>query len=228
MPAPVCVLPYPSDAANQAATPTLSLTAIGATGPSSQYPPLRVFEVLLNWLRYHFADASRIVYPDLRGRVWTDADSTPIVLQSLAEFDPNKTAERPAVLVQPYGVTPADQRRPINNQLLGGCGVGNTRQVFARLWKGRFLLHCVGGREGEGLLLAAEVAEELDGFAPVVRPALCLERLEMVGVDTRRRLEEHKDTWTTPVGLEYAFWRSREITPLDAADITGTRVTTST
>lgn len=227
MPAPVCTLPYPTNAAGQAAQPTLSLSAIGATGPSAQYPPLRVFETLLKWLRYHFADAANIVYPDLQGRVWTDTDSTPIVIQSLAEFDPAKTAERPAVLVQPYGVAPVEPRS-INNQRLGGCGVGNTRQLYARLWKGRFLVHCVGGREGEAFLLAAEVADELDGYAPVVRPALCLERLEMVGIDQRRRLEEHKDTWTMPVGLEYAFWRSREITPLDAADITGTRVTTST
>jgi hypothetical protein len=208
---------YPS---RPGAMATLDLNAIGATGPSTLPPPLRLDEVLLRWMRYHFAAASRITLEPLSGKVWTDTPDSPILIQSLAEYSPDVAQGRPAVLVAMLEQTP-DPNRPIDDRRMGGCGPGAAELVYHQFHVGKHVLHCIGGKEGEANLLAFEVYREIVSFGPVVRPRLCLHRLVGLGIAPRTKLEEHQETWTVPVGLGYGYCWSSRVFPLDTPDLAG-------
>lgn len=207
------------------AYPTLDLSAIGAAGPSTTHPAVRMDEVALKWMRYHFGDASRIVDPQLTGKVWRDEDATPILIKSLAEFDQEAANGRPAVLIEMADQMP-DTTRSIDHRRVGGCGTGNGVYAYGQLWVGSHTFHCVGGREGEAKSLAFEVYKDLLGFSRVVGPALCLVRLEVMGVGRRRKLEEFQETWAYPVGLRYAYWQSWVLEQPDAVALGKVRTST--
>lgn len=203
----------------------LDREAIGATGATGQHGAYRVHEGLLKWMRYHFADPTRIATPNLVERVWTDEPSTPLIIASLAEYNPEQASGRPALLVQMNRQTPDPQRRSIDHRPMGGCGTGEAALVHTRFWYGQHTIHCVAGAEGEALLLATEIADEIDFFAHIVRPGWCLHRLELTGIGERRKLEEYKETWSVPVGLHYGYARSAILEPRGVAPLAGVRVT---
>jgi hypothetical protein len=126
-------------------------------------------------MRYHFADPTRIVSDQLADKVWTAQPDTPILIQSLAEYNPDEAQKRPAVLVARGDQVP-DQAQGMDTRLIGGCGPGNAAKVHVEFYRGSHTIHCVGGREGEEAVLTGEVHRELRGFLPLVWPRICLLR----------------------------------------------------
>lgn len=199
------------------ASPTVSASAIRSTNP---WPPLKITEALLKWLRHHFSDASRIELPNLRSRVYVDNENTPITIASLAEWRPTNSDQRPAILVNREAQQPVPGLRGIDNRLMGGCGLGNTVTAYTQYWSGTHVVYCYGGREGEGEELAVEVVRELAGFQSLARLILCLEKLQVSGVGKRVQLPEFKETWLIPVVLEYGYALKWRIGSLDTAAVT--------
>jgi hypothetical protein len=176
---------------------------------------LRLTNVLVRWLRFHFSAASRIEHPDLTGRVWTDADSSPIFISSLADWDPNKSGKRPAVLVDRL-----DQRKDMNQRGIGDQMMGVAPGRFAHFMVGQHVVHSLGGRDGEAEILAWEVWRELTRFAPYARKAVCLHRLLVSTVGKRVQLPESREHYTVPVVLDYGYEENWRVFPMDEEEIT--------
>jgi hypothetical protein len=171
--------------------------------------------VIVGVLRWHFSDPTRIEIPDLVDRVWVANETSPIVISSLAEWNPNNSSERPAIFVDRL-----DQDRDLANRGIGDQLQGGKPGNFAFFVTGAHVVHCVGGREGEAEILAKEVWRELSRFGPIIRPALCLLRFMPVKIGKRVELTEHKQIYTVPVMLTYGYIEEWRVNALDESEIT--------
>ncbi len=196
--------------------PTLSVSAAGLVAAGQQQPVyLQMTRVLLSVLRLHFSAAANIEFADLTDRIWTNAQSSPIMIASLAEWTPEQSAKRPALLVDRLDQTPDLARRILGQQFQGGTP-GNYFQYM----EGRHVVHCLGGREGEAELLAAEVFRELFRFGPVIQKYVCLNRFQVERAGKRRQLsDEHREHYTVPVPVYYHYGESWRVKPVDEAEI---------
>jgi hypothetical protein len=199
------------------AAPTLDTGAIRfSTFAATQPIWVRMTDVLIRWLRYHFGDASRIEYPDLVDRVYVDGDSSKIVITSLAEWKPNSSDHRPAILIDRL-----DQETDMANRPIGPQYQGIRTGYFTDFMRGQHVVHCLGGREGEAEYLAAEVWRDLKRFAPKAREYLCLYRFLPERIMKRRQLDEHKETYAVSIPCSYYYDESWKLTNLSESEITG-------
>jgi len=195
-------LPIRPGAAPILDTGEVRFTTFAATQPIW----VRMTDVLLRWLRYHFSAAARIEYPDLVGRVWTDNESSPIVIASLAEWKPTTSDQRATILIDRL-----DQETDMNTRPIGPQYQGVRQGYFTDFMRGQHVVHCIGGREGEAEYLAAEVWRELKRFAPIARDYLCLYRFLPERIMKRRQLsDDYKETYTVSIPVFYYYqeaWR---------------------
>jgi hypothetical protein len=196
--------------------PTITVSTVAGTDVTIQPAWYRLTGALVRWIRFHFSLVTRIENPALIGRVWTPAEDAPIFISSLAEWEPRKSEQRPAVLVDRLDQDKDMAHRGIGDQLQGG-----QPGRFAHFMNGRHVVHCLGGAEGEAELLAHEVWRDLVRFAPVLREKLCLLRLIPVRVGKRVQLSnEYKLIYTVPVELSYAYEECWRVQALDEPEIT--------
>lgn len=206
------------------AAPTLDVVQAGLTATPTAAPVyVRLTEVLVSWLRWHFSAASRIEYPNLVGRVYTPAnkESSPIVITSLAEWTPQTANKRPSVLVDRL-----DQERDMQTRGIGDQFQGVAPGNYQHFMIGQHVVHCIGGREGEAEYLAAEVWRDLSRFAPVARERLCLYRFLPMKIGKRVQLDEHKETYTVPVPMIYGYGEAWGVHALDEEEINAIRLRT--
>lgn len=206
------------------AAPQLDPTATGAKldALSCIQPAYMVLTTaIVGWLRYHFGAESRIEYEPLKSRVYTplNMESSPIQIMSLAEWKPTTAGQRPCILVDRL-----DQDKDMLNRPIGEQFQGVRMGYFGNFWIGQHVVHCVGGREGEAELLAAEVLRDLERFAPVVRERLNLLRLTTLKVGKRRQIEEYKEHFSVPVPVVYGYQNAWTVRPLDEQEIAAIRV----
>jgi len=209
---------YDADPIRPGAAPTLSITGAGLGDLAAQQPMcVRMTDALVSWLRYHFSAVSRIEYPNLTSRVYNDnQEVTQIVIDSLAAWKPQRSGNRPAILVDRL-----DQEKDMAHRVIGDQFQGVKEGFFWHLMQGAHVVHCIGGREGEAEILASEVWRELVRFGPVARQALCLMRFLPVKWGKRVQLDEYKEHYSVPVVCTYTYEETWRIRPLDEAEITG-------
>ena len=190
-----------------------------ATDPKAAQPIyLKMTDVLIQVLRYHFGNVNYIEYPNLTGRVFlpNDREASPIQISSLAEWNPKNTTQRPCLLVDRL-----DQELDLQHRGIGDQFQGIRPGQFAHFMEGQHVVHCLGGREGEAEFLAAEVWRELSRFGPLIRSFLCLYRFLPVKIGKRFQLDESKEHYSIPVVCFYNYEEDWNIKPLDESEITG-------
>jgi len=213
-----------ADPIRPGAAPTFDPVTTGIDARGCIQPAyLQITDSLVSWLRYHFSLASRIEYPALVDRVYlpNDREKSPIQISSLAEWNPKNAGQRPAVLVDRL-----EQDKDMQNRPIGEAFQGITPGYYGNFMLGQHVIHCLGGREGEAELLAAEVFRDVDRFAPIARQRLNLLRFTCVKVGKRRQMEESREHYSVPVICVYGYQNAWKITPLDEAEITTIRVST--
>lgn len=196
----------------EGAAPTISVSGVGFNSLAGHQPGwVRLTEALVRWLRGHFSVASRIEYPDLVGRVWTsNREQSPIQICSLAEWNPTESNKRPAILVDRL-----DQERDLAHQAIGDQWQGVRPGNYWILKTGQHVVYCVGGREGEADLLAAEVERELVRFGPIAQQYLCLMRFRPVKTGRRVQIPEYREHYASPIVCIYAYQDMFRIFPVD-------------
>lgn len=202
-----------------AASPTLDVVSAGLrTGSDVQPAWIRLTEGFVKVLRWHFADASRIEFPVLVDRVWVaDNERSPIVITSLAHWNPTQSAERPAILVDRL-----DQSKDLQNRGIGDALMGIRPGGYAHFMNGQHVVHCLGGREGEAEYLACEVFREFTRFGRVIAEALCLNKLLTTTVGKRVQLSnEAKEHYSIPVTLFYHYSEAWAVRPTDEEEVMG-------
>lgn len=198
---------------------TLDISGIECSTPGD-WPPDRVGKALLRWLRYHFGAADRPTRPSLRGYVWTDDPSSPIQIDTLAAYKPASDGTRPALLVETGRQSEDPSARGIGFRRQGGPSNGPQYTIYAMT--GVHAIFCIGGREGEVLELAREVFEEATAFCGVVGERLGLRRFYPSAQSERKRMPEHKDTWTVMVSFGYDYDLSQVVRPAAAPQLRDT------
>lgn len=223
---------YPGEQLRPGALPNLSRegaklypTVVGTDLPAVLQPHwLWMTGKLADWLRWHFGSTTRIEFPSLKDRVWTDQPDTKIWIGSLAEWKPELSGQRPAILIDRAEQDVDTQHMGIGgNQLMGGVP-----GYYAQYMVGNHAINCLGGREGETDYLAAEVWRELSRYANKVREWLCLARFRPVRTGRRRQLDEHKEVYTVPVFVSYAYAETFAVAAADESPVTAIRSTLRT
>src|SRR5262245_37510157 len=174
------------------------LPSLCETGPHL----LRMTGFFRVWMTYHFGSADNIKDPDLKDRLWTyDVKTTGILIESATIWDPTMTERRPSIVIRRNAWR--QQRMGINNQLIPADASGST--YHANYWQGAHTLFCIAGDGGECEKLSVEVFHELNEFAPAVRQATGLHRLEAVEVGELGKLDEARENFVVPVTMAYAI-----------------------
>lgn len=181
--------------------------------------PLVLTQMLRLWLTHHFeetvpADTVNNV-PAVAGRLENDTDTGPIprmawrpdpttgiAIEADWAWQPALTERRPAVII---GRNDLERVRFGINDKMQGMPVGDGGDRYENGWAGSHTLTCVGGDGAEVELLAAEVAREVNQFAPVVRAALDLLRLTLKTVGKPVQLPEGRVNWVVPITVTYAY-----------------------
>lgn len=216
---------YDVDPVRPTTDPTFDVTASGLRDFTTTQPIWeRITAALAIVLRQHFSLASRIEHVDLVDRIWNSNDElAKIQIDSLAKWKPTTAGARPAVLIDRL-----DQDRDLANRAIGNQYQGVRAGHFAAFSVGQHVCHCLGGREGEVEILAWEVYRNLSRYAHVIRDALCLLRFETVKIGKRVQLsEEHKEHYTVPVLVMYAYQEAWRTYPTDESEITAIRASVS-
>lgn len=212
---------YDADPIRPGADPRLDVNAAGLRNRQTLNPAsIRMTGALVGWLRYHFGLASRIEFPNLAGRVYTsDPGTTQIWIGSLAEWKPELSGKRPALLVDRLAQDFDMQHRVLADQFQG-----IKPGFYCDFMQGTHVVHCVGGREGETDFLAYEVWREFGRYRNIARDALCLHRFLPLQIGKRVQLaDEHKEHYTVPVIVAYAYEQTWRVRPLDEVEITQVR-----
>lgn len=200
-------------------SPVLSTSTAGLVcRPDHQPVWTYMTSSLVKWMRYHFSSASRIEFPDLVGRVWTsDPETSPIKIASLAEWTPLATDQRPAILIDRLDQDLDQSRAGIGERMMGG-----PPGLHAHFLAGAHVIHCLGGREGEAEILAAEVYRECSRYAHVVRESMGLIRFRASKVARRAQIPdtEGKQHYTTPILLNYYYEESWKTSREDEEEVT--------
>ena len=171
------------------------LSALCSLGPR----PHVLTGYLRQWFVAHFAQASQIETPDLRGKLWKAVGTeTEIEVESVTRWKPETTEFRPAVVIarNDYKVL----RVGINDQMMGAnWGDVSGTDHFATYQEGSHTLFCVSSNATEAELLAGEVEREMVQFGPLVRRELDLKRFVVVGLGKLFELEEARSNYAVPV-----------------------------
>lgn len=197
---------------------TLDAAAVRFTEESTWQPVwIRMTPVLVRWLRHHFSVASRIEFPNLTERVWTnDPATTGIVITSLAEWNPRQSGQRPTILVDRL-----DQQEDLSKRPIGMQFQGIRKDYFMSFMQGQHVIHCLGGREGEAEFLADEVWREMKRFSPRIQPYLCLYRFQPLSITKRRQLsDEYKEHFVTSVPIMYYYDESWRLYNVGESEVT--------
>ena len=180
---------------------------------SARWSPHQVVQMVVQWLRQHFADPANILIEEIRNLVWREGLNSSLPIDAAARFKPQNAMQRPAIYVRRGECAPAE-RTLGNNSLMGGCSKcgGRNHQVT---YTCPIVCFCVGGESAEDELLADEVVSELSGFALDVAIALDgLVRITLPSYGAPVLLPESTETFAVPVTFSVSYrreWRSRSL-----------------
>jgi len=180
-------------------------------------PKFTVIEgFVLGVLTSHFANAERLPSPRLRKLIWSPDPSTSILIDVVDNWQPETTAHRPGLLLKRNALN--SMKIGIANQHQGRLIDSSGDPHYSKVWVGSLTVFCLSEHPAEVDLIAGEVQEQLDGFAPVVlRSSLGLKKYEVVEVGARMLLEEAHQKHVVPITLGYAYqhtWAVRQHRPL--------------
>ena len=177
--------------------------------------PIYMTAAFVSWLRQHFIDEKNIENPDLiqdhTKFLWTaDFATSTISIESISRWDPALVENRPALIVKRNKWT--HMRLGVDNRYLGYANPKGITQ-YCNAWTGSHTIFVLSGEGAECEVLTAEVYRELNQFAPVMRRALDLSRLQVAEVGDIRKLEEATENYVIPITIAYAFFETWTLTP---------------
>jgi hypothetical protein len=201
-------------------TPTLadlSPDAICALGMR----PFLMTGFLVGTLRQHFASAAHIEDPlfrDLAWRpgegdvappmpspydlLWSPADPTGIVVESITRWKPDASGQRPAVVVRRNDFQSI--KLGIGNQKQGYY-TADSGEMYEKGMRGSHTLFCLEGEAGGAERLAAEVWRDVLQFGQLYRVNLKLWQFEAAEFGALHRVEEAAGSYAVPITVTYTY-----------------------
>lgn len=195
------------------ADPSVSVTGQSYAGdPPAMWslgmPPEVMTSFLVNLLRQHFSDASNVVDPAFRDRIWlADAGrpgksdpASPIAIDSIDVWDPALVGIRPAIIVKDHAWTPIRAGIADVNQ---GFYAADGSDTYTCTFRSSNTAFGVANEPLEAKRLATEVARELVQFSEEIRRHCGLTRFVVVERGECFTLEESRQHFGVPVTVAY-------------------------
>jgi hypothetical protein len=174
-------------------------------------------------LRRHFGQASNIVEPDNRGKIWTSGNDTGILIEPVTRYAGaavQNVQQRPALLIKRNSYK--TQKLSIGDRF-HGTGVARVDQPgreyvidsserFGVQITGSHTVFCIGKTGAEAEAIGTEAFFELLEFKQLIRRDLGLSKFEIMNLDEPKLLEESKQHWAVAIPVAYAFrhdWKLR-------------------
>lgn len=183
---------------------------------SSGQRPLLMTGAFVQWLRQHFIDANNLEDPDLNQENtkfnWSsNLANTGIIIESYTRFNPLHIEHRPALIVKRNKLQHV--RLGVDNRYIGGAANANSTD-YSNAWAGSHTIFVLSGEGAECEKLTAEVYREINQFAPIMRHALNLAKIELSEIGDMHVLEEATDNYVVPITVAYSFFEAWTLTPI--------------
>jgi hypothetical protein len=159
------------------------------------------FEALIvELLRRHFADADHLQVAALRNFIWnSDFKQSEILIESVFNWKPDTTKQRPALLVRANDFT--NRRLGIGDRLQGVQMDAHGNPHFSTMWDGSATVFVIAGNDIMADLLAGEVQRHTTEYASILLRVLRLHRFGAVKVGKTAFFEEARQKFVIPVTI---------------------------
>lgn len=165
--------------------------------------PFFVSGMVQQLLIQHFCDPAQLQEIKLRtafdATAWRPGDVTGLVIEQTIKWDPEKTEQRPALLLKRGGWQ--FQRIAIGDR--AGEEMLEGTQQFAGLWSGTIVVFALAQRAGEAELLAWEAVTALQRYTDPILQYTGLHRFTPVSIGEVAAVEESKKNYAVPVTFGY-------------------------
>lgn len=159
--------------------------------------------ILRHYVGEHFATRGNTDDVALRDLLWRAKGVGNILIESITRWKPDELGMRPAVIIKRNDCRP--------ERLFPDDQYGSTPQAdptFLNLMHGSHTLFCISKSGEEAEILAAEVNQQLEGFAHLIRQNLSLARFVPAGLGQLFEIEEATESYAVPVNVAYAYQNS--------------------
>lgn len=171
--------------------------------------PLLTTGILIQWMRMHFSEESRIQFDMLQDYIWTpDMETTGIVIDSVFKFNAAQTEARPGIFIKrnPWKVL----RMGIDDRKMFRVN-DKQWQKYLTFYQGSHTILCVAGESAEVELLATEVYREFVQSGPRARKIFNFLRFTTVEIGEPAILEEATENFVVPIVIAYGVQDSWQI-----------------
>lgn len=165
--------------------------------------PIILTGVFRDVLARHFTTAGYVEESDLKHLIWKEAAESPILIETIHRWVPEKTERRPGVVVKRNAYQ--NQRRGIGDLRQGPPADLDGNPHYVTFWTGSHTLFCIGGTGAQAELLGTEVQRELTQFGPEIARVLDLKRIQVTQVGAVAELEEAQENFVVPVTVGYTY-----------------------
>lgn len=168
----------------------------------ARYPvrQMAITGMLRSLLVNHFGDSNNIISPSLKDLLWTNDQTTKILIEDKDEWNQTKSNRRPSILIAEGGY----QSLRI---AVGDAGEldGQFDRTYEKMAVGSHSLLCISVIPGGASMLSNEVFEVVDSRAPEIRANYDLRRFDTISVGQRSRIREAKDYFIVPIQIGWAY-----------------------
>ena len=191
------------------------------------WQPLLLTGFLRDTLARQWSDPQNILAPELKQFIWSEDDTSGILIESVTRFRADSLEKRPAIMIKRNSYRPLSLG--IGNKI---HGVGENAYATQKGAHTRYLLQfigthtlfCIGGSGASTEILATEVLNNFVEFAIPLQRHLNLKTFTVSEVGALHKLDEAKENFVVPITLSWCYehtWELRhESLPLQSISLT--------
>jgi len=195
-------------------TPTAFSDQISSIRVTGLQPHI-ITGVLLQVLREHFREDTRLDNEYLSKFVWVPKDTdkivcdpvrTSIIIDPIYRWDRVTTQARPGIIIKRNAIKPEKIGFSHNTYIgLGSDSLPEAGTKHTMMFRGSHTIFCIATDGGAVEVLSTEVATHLAQFAPVLQSEFGFNHFYLSQIGEVTVLEEEKENYVVPVAFEYAY-----------------------
>ena len=192
------------------------------------WQPLLITGFLRDLLVRQWSDAGNIVSPDNKQYVWSEGQTTGILIESVYRYRADLVEKRPAIMIKRNSFR--NMQTGFSGQIFGAgmTAYENEKGAISRhttLFAGSHTLFCIHGTGASTEILAAEVMAHVVACLYPIRQHLGLRQFSVTEVGAIQEIEESSENYVIPItigwGYEHTWQLKLESMPLQDVSIHG-------
>jgi len=219
--------PTPSDPPSKDACGTQSTIETGYLCENG-WQPLLITGFLRDLLVRQWSAATNIISPENKQYVWSEEQTTGILIESVHRYRADLVEKRPAIMIKRNSFR--NVQTGFSGQIFGEglTAYENEKGAISRhttLFVGSHTLFCIHGTGASTEILAAEVMTHLVACLFPIRQHLGLRQFSVTEVGAIQEIEESSENYVIPItvgwGYEHTWELKLESLPLQDVSIEG-------